>query len=179
MLCRVGLIFIFFLCATGISNAIGACNLSQSPSDNIDIRPCTTSQLKDFWSSLKAAGRMPNYGADCFGVAKPCESGQCNEADQKLISMLKTGASMWRSATYYTNENGGTMTINTPFLKLNGVVSYGLYPVDNVQSIRVDLPHKASTFFREVFPGYYFGIGTSDTNFSPAGFFTLDCRKGN
>ncbi|KAL1915175.1 uncharacterized protein VTP21DRAFT_7656 [Calcarisporiella thermophila] len=135
------------------------------------MEKCSFDELKQFWSELEG-GHMPTYGSTCENVCRVCHIGECPDADKFLVNMIRITTPFWKKSTYYTHEDGGDVKAGM----VKGNVSYVNYPPDGKMAIRLRYPifKSASVYLREVYPGFYFGLTSTEENFEPAGFFTND-----
>lgn len=164
---------------TGSASADGNCVVNANDPDAtvVTLRDvCTETELRSLFNSLSSAP-MPAYGARSKGYfrwAVDEETARSLGVDTYLMSLL-----VWKGKVFYTNENGGYLYNRMGHLDTEDQyadVYYGIYPLDNENTIVVHYPDDDPTnagsktirdYIRKVVPGVYLGMGLTPPNGLP------------
>ncbi|KAL1923345.1 uncharacterized protein VTP21DRAFT_8325 [Calcarisporiella thermophila] len=168
------------LFATPLLAVDNACPLGDDPQETIEnLKYCSIKELENLFLSLEN-GPMPHGGQTGGGFSRACRLNECKDSDPLAVAFYKGADLIWRSMTFYGDENGGPIENNwvggLSFLR--GTAAYETFPPDKKEAIRIrynqPILGRVTDFIRELHPNVYFAMSTSRDNFSPVGFFVLD-----
>ncbi|KAL1916866.1 uncharacterized protein VTP21DRAFT_5063 [Calcarisporiella thermophila] len=169
-----------FCLISSLALANAGCNLSRDPNESFEISTCSIEELTEFFTESEV-GNMPPYGSECErSEMRFCKKGECEDADPMSLALAAFFLEPWKLAKFYTREKGGPAKFTFKNgLSIPGKFDFATYPFDNKKAIRGSIPiiNFAHTYGREIYPGLYFGTGSTNSNYNPGGFWSISLNS--